>query len=260
MGEARSRRGGLTEPRGLEVVCPALFCVAGGAAIAAVCLGGQAVRALATVALFAMSAGLVGLARGLWGIARRLEQTGAELAVLNERVGELSVRPAATIIQSSSTATVLMDVSDLRAQLEASQGANDAERVLELHASLAPRLSDEERVPLEQAVVKWLMSHLMRRLRAGSVAAEVPELASRIAEAFAATAEGASLRASLPTLRRSAGLCGRCAKPYTGVDEACPACLGPGRVAADAEGGRVISDLDELVSEDDTERRLYFAD
>jgi predicted amidophosphoribosyltransferase len=39
------------------------------------------------------------------------------------------------------------------------------------------------------------------------------------------TPEGASLRASLPTLRRAAGLCARCARPYKGIADACPACL-----------------------------------
>jgi hypothetical protein len=42
---------------------------------------------------------------------------------------------------------------------------------------------------------------------------------------FCHTVEGASLRASLPTLRRSAGLCPRCAQPYTGLANACPQCL-----------------------------------
>ncbi len=50
-------------------------------------------------------------------------------------------------------------------------------------------------------------------------------LAGRIADAFSHTVAGASLRASLPTLRRSAGLCSRCGQPYTGLANACPACL-----------------------------------
>ena len=56
--------------------------------------------------------------------------------------------------------------------------------------------------------------------------ADVAELAEAIVEAFPATNEGASLRASLPTLRRSAGLCPRCAEPYAGEDDACAECLG----------------------------------
>ena len=51
------------------------------------------------------------------------------------------------------------------------------------------------------------------------------QLAARFAESFAATVEGASVRASLPTLRRSVGLCPRCAQPYIGVADACPNCL-----------------------------------
>jgi predicted amidophosphoribosyltransferase len=46
-----------------------------------------------------------------------------------------------------------------------------------------------------------------------------------VADAFDSTPEGASLRAALPTLRRSVGLCARCGRPYNGIADACPACL-----------------------------------
>jgi hypothetical protein len=63
------------------------------------------------------------------------------------------------------------------------------------------------------------------RLRSGKIQPDVAILAGRVAEIFSHTVEGASLRASLPTLRRSAGQCPRCAQPYTGIADACPACL-----------------------------------
>jgi hypothetical protein len=64
-----------------------------------------------------------------------------------------------------------------------------------------------------------------RRLRTGTIQSEVVQLASRFSEVFATTVEGASVRAALPTLRRSVGLCPRCSQPYAGVAEACPKCL-----------------------------------
>jgi hypothetical protein len=62
----------------------------------------------------------------------------------------------------------------------------------------------------------------------------VAELATRVAERFPRTVVGASLRASLPTLRRSAGLCPRCSAPYKGIADACPKCLAAAATAAAA--------------------------
>ena len=69
------------------------------------------------------------------------------------------------------------------------------------------------------------MGLVQRRLRTGTVRPDLVALAARVAESFGGSVEGASLRASLPTLRRSAGLCPKCAEPYAGVGDACPKCL-----------------------------------
>jgi hypothetical protein len=111
------------------------------------------------------------------------------------------------------------------AQLDAARGANDANRVLDLHETLVPALNDHERASLETDLAKWFLSLIHRRLRTGKVQSDLVVLAARFAERFATTVEGASVRASLATLRRSVGLCPRCAQPYTGVLDACPQCL-----------------------------------
>jgi len=111
------------------------------------------------------------------------------------------------------------------ADLEAARAVNDPERVLELHQYLAPLLEAEARALLEADLSGWFLRLIHNRLRTGRIQAELAQLAGRIAETFSHTVEGASLRASLPTLRRSAGLCPRCAQPYTGVANACPTCL-----------------------------------
>jgi predicted amidophosphoribosyltransferase len=72
------------------------------------------------------------------------------------------------------------------------------------------------------------------RSRLWIIQVDVATLAGRVAEDFAHTTEGASLRASLPTLRRSAGLCPRCAQPYTGIADACRDCLKPVKVEVNA--------------------------
>jgi hypothetical protein len=118
-------------------------------------------------------------------------------------------------------------IGKLKARLEASRSALDPDAVLSVRDELVALLEPEGRKELDRDVVRWLMNLLQRRLRTGTVRADVATLAEKMADRFPETPEGASLRASLPTLRRSAGLCPRCSQPYQGLDEACPACLGP---------------------------------
>ena len=77
---------------------------------------------------------------------------------------------------------------------------------------MMPLLDHEARASLEADLSKWFLKLIHNRLRTGKIQADVAILAGRIADVFCHTVEGASLRASLPTLRRSAGLCPRCAQ------------------------------------------------
>jgi hypothetical protein len=113
----------------------------------------------------------------------------------------------------------------LSGELEAARGVGDPDRVLEIRDGLEALLPPDEVKELDSSLVKWFLALIMKRLRAGTVRADVADLAAKVAERFAQTVEGASLRASLPTLRRSAGLCPRCARPYRGIADACPICL-----------------------------------
>jgi hypothetical protein len=121
-----------------------------------------------------------------------------------------------------------VEIQDRLAQLEAAQDVNDPERVLELYQGLSESLEADSRAPLAAKLAPWFLGLIHRRLRVGKIQPDVVQLAGRFAETFAATHEGASVRASLPTLRRSVGLCPRCAQPYTGIGEACPRCAGGG--------------------------------
>lgn len=113
----------------------------------------------------------------------------------------------------------------LRSKLDAAREANDPDRVLELRDALHPLHEAEDLRSLDQELTRWLMALIQKRLCAGTIQVDVVELAARVAERFDHTTEGASLHAALPTLRRSAGLCARCGKPYRGIDDACPNCL-----------------------------------
>lgn len=109
--------------------------------------------------------------------------------------------------------------------IEVAKEVSDGGRVLELFQELEPLLDLDALKGLETELARWFMTLVQRRLRTGIIQPEVVSLATQISEVFAGTIEGASLRASLPTLRRAVGLCPRCGGPYTGVENACPECL-----------------------------------
>ena len=114
------------------------------------------------------------------------------------------------------------------AQLEVARQVNDFDRVLEIYLALIPTLESDARISLDRELAKWFMTAIHRRLRTGTIQIDVVQLVSRIADVFSTTVEGASLRASLPTLRRSVGLCPRCSRPYAGLADSCPECLTAG--------------------------------
>jgi hypothetical protein len=110
-------------------------------------------------------------------------------------------------------------------KLEAAREVNDPDGVLECYQSLVRTLEPDARAALDRDLARWFLALIHRRLRSAKIESDVVQLAARFAEAFASTVEGASVRASLPTLRRSVGLCPRCGSPYVGIAEACPGCL-----------------------------------
>lgn len=150
-----------------------------------------------------------GLAEGAFDRYAQRYPDDPELAALRER---LEAARGRTIVE-------------LRTRLEASRKVNDPETVIALHDNLAPLLQGEARRELSQEIVRWLILLIQRRMRSGTVQADVVDLATKVADRFSSTTEGASVRASLPTLRRSAGLCSRCGVPYAGLEDACPRCL-----------------------------------
>ena len=115
---------------------------------------------------------------------------------------------------------------ELTARVAAARAVNDPERVIDLRGQIGPLLEGEPLRALDRDLAKWFLHLIHRRLRTGTARVDVAVLAARVAQTLDDTPEGASLRASLPTLRRAAGLCPRCGEPYKGLANACPACLG----------------------------------
>jgi hypothetical protein len=159
-----------------------------------------------------------------------------------------SARSAAELTEARETAG-----RELIEKLQAAREANDPERVIELRNLLKPLLPHESLRTLDHDLAKFLMNLIQRRLRTGKLRPDVAILAGKVASSLDDTPEGASLRASLPTLRRAAGLCPRCAQPYTGIGDACPLCLAgtvtplppePAPARDDEENGRFPEILD----------------
>jgi hypothetical protein len=160
---------------------------------------------------------------------------------IEQRAHSAVLGPPAAAAQAYPVKTV----EDWTAELKAAREANDPTRVLEIFQTIAPELEGEPRRVLQTEIAEWFITVIYRRLRTGKIQAEVVELAGRFAESFASTAQGASVRAALPMLRRSAGLCPRCIKPYTGTGQACPECLRSGNTTSVPDLPSVDPDLPE---------------
>lgn len=117
-------------------------------------------------------------------------------------------------------------IATLLKKIDAAREANDPHGVLELRTELGEVGRGTSFDDLDTPLAQWLLSAIHRRIKSGRISVEVVVLAARVADQFGTTKEGASLHASLPTLRRSVGLCPRCAAPYRGVEDACPKCQG----------------------------------
>ena len=145
------------------------------------------------------------------------------------------------------------NVENLLEELKAAQDVADPERVLQIRDELTDRIEGEPLKELDSQLSKWFMALIMKRLRTGHVGPDLAELVGRVSDRFVQTLEGASLRASLPTLRRSAGLCARCSRPYRGISEACPICLaGPPLTSAPSESMEEIEEVEKLTRPEDS--------
>jgi hypothetical protein len=117
-------------------------------------------------------------------------------------------------------------IEGLTNRLEAAKAKGDALLVVELRDALTEHLRGDRLADFDRQVVRWLVGEIKQKVRTGTIKPELATLATRVADSFADTPEGASLKTSIPNLRRSAGLCPRCARPFRGSADACPRCLG----------------------------------
>ena len=122
-----------------------------------------------------------------------------------------------------------------RSRLDAARRAEDADAALAARDELAVHTGEDDLAQLDQELLHWLMGLIQKRMRAGKVGLDVATWAGEVVDRYGTTREAASLEASLPILRRCAGLCPRCGQPYTGLDVACPQCLFPDQLSQPEE-------------------------
>ncbi|HEY2154920.1 MAG TPA: hypothetical protein VGH33_04780, partial [Isosphaeraceae bacterium] len=115
------------------------------------------------------------------------------------------------------------EAESLRSELDEAMAADDAGSVISCRDSLTRHVGGDELHELDRRVVAWVARWVKRRARGG--AAEVASVAALAGDRFADTDEGRVLRDSVPGLRRRAGLCPACARPYRGNGETCADCL-----------------------------------
>jgi hypothetical protein len=152
---------------------------------------------------------------GRWGRAEQL---------LDALTRDTPAAPELSALAGELARARQAEIDDLRSRLEAARATDDPERVIACRDALTQHLRGSALEDLDRRVVRWLADLIQKRARAGSVSPDVPALAERVADSFGDTSEAAALLAALPNLRRRAGLCPRCGRPYPGSDDACPAC------------------------------------
>jgi hypothetical protein len=132
--------------------------------------------------------------------------------------------PEASALAAELSRACQAEADDLRARLDAARAAGDPDRVIDCRDALTQHLRGQALHDLDRRVVRWLAGLVAGRARSGPVTPDLAALAGRVADSFGDTAEGAALYDALPDLRRRAGLCPSCARPYQGSAELCPDC------------------------------------
>ena len=156
------------------------------------------------------------IASGRWAQAEKLVGR-----IVKDHPGPEAARLLAELEDARNLA-----VEGLMRRLEKAKLAGDGLLAVEIRDALTEHLRGDRLAGLDGELVRWLVGEIKKKVRSGPIKPEVATLASRVADSFADTPEGAALKGSIPNLRRSAGLCPRCARPHRGADDACPRCLG----------------------------------
>ena len=155
------------------------------------------------------------IGEGRWTRAERLLESFARDHPRSPRIGTLTAELSAARRSESEA---------LRSKLDDALADDDPGTAITCRDALTRHLSGAELGDLDLRLVRWICRWVRHRGR-GDVSADVAAVASLAADRFGDTDDGRSLLAAIPTLRRKAGLCPNCARPYRGGGEACPDCI-----------------------------------
>jgi hypothetical protein len=167
------------------------------------------------------------IAEGRWTRAERLLDAFARDHPQATQVAALTAALSAARRAEADT---------LLAKLDAALADDDPSTAITCRDALTRHLGGDELGDLDRRVVRWIAGWVRRRAR-GEVAPDVASVAALAADRFGDTDEGQSLLTAVPALRRKAGLCPQCARPYPGSGEACPYCA-TDRATRPARGSR----------------------
>jgi hypothetical protein len=193
--------------------------------VALITLGGCGLAGWILGQLFKVSAELIDVvadgAEASWRTGDLIEQhviptLGRIAAVLEAREGASGVRSASPGPDSQ--------VKRLRTELDAARSVGSIRRVIEIRDALTQHLRGEPLHALDGELALWLHDLVERRVRAGTCDAELAGGVARALDSFGDMPEADRLRATLPTLRRRAGLCQRCGQAVPGGEATCADC------------------------------------
>jgi len=154
------------------------------------------------------------IGEGRWTAADRLVS-----GFVHDHPGPDAARLLAELDDARARAVV-----GLRARVDAARKINDAPAAIDARDALTELIRGDDLDALDRSLVRWLVGVVQARVRAGTIRPDLATLAARIVDSFADTPEGAALRASVPNIRRSAGLCPSCGRPHRGDSDLCPRC------------------------------------
>lgn len=116
-------------------------------------------------------------------------------------------------------------VARLRERLDRARDGNDPMQAIEVRDELTMHLRGQVLSDLDRQLVRWLIAWIRQRTGSKIAGEELSTLVARMVESFGEAPEGIDLAGLLTRLRKDAGLCPRCGRPYRGPDAACPVCL-----------------------------------
>jgi hypothetical protein len=133
----------------------------------------------------------------------------------------------------TTTSTVDSRVQLLLTELDTARSSGMVRKVIELRDALTQYLKGESLHDLDRELVRWLRELIERRTLAGTVNAGLAGGVARALDSFGDMPQADPLRASLPGLRRRAGLCQDCGQTVANHETTCADCK-PRRAARPA--------------------------